>query len=143
MSQFPPLRIPIDSPTFSPLVIEVIKLLPKFHLYPSLLHLELIELESGRTVEFRIRPMSWRLLPWLFNVTVLIGLIGFGSCAFVAYGPTLMETRYRIPISRRIVMLCFTMFPPLHTGICLLFLWRREFADIFNEFVALELECKI
>lgn len=139
----PPIKIPTDSSTFSPLAIEALKLLPKFYLYPSLLQLKAITENGSTTVEFRIRPFTWRLIPWLFNVVVFIGLLTVGSCVFVLARALFMETEYKVKISTMFILIAFAVSTFLHTVACWVLRGRPDVADVVNYFIMFELECKI
>lgn len=139
-----PIKVPTDSSTFSPLVIEALKLLPKFFLYPSLLQLRAqTELGSSSTsVELRIHPINWRLIPWLFNAVVLIAILTAGSCVYVIARPIFMEFEFKVEMATKILLIAFAGFSLEHTAVNWAF-WRKpEIADVINYFISFQSECK-
>lgn len=137
----PPLKVPIDSSTFSPLVIKALKILPKFYLYPSPFPLEVVD-STTVTVEWRIYSPHWKCIPWFLNVFFLIGFLFLGSCLYVCFGPVFINVGFEISTPNRILNYGFVIFPFLCVAICWVLMRRPGTADLFNYVAMFEMECE-
>lgn len=144
----PPLRIPKDSSTFSPLVIEALKLLQKSYLYPSLFQLAVVKSDSDSdstslTVEFRIHLPTWKFFPWLLNVFFVMGVLVFGSCLYVCFAPFFFPVGFEISTPIKILNYGFPIFPFLAVVATCEGMRRPELAQLFNYIVLFEMKCKM
>lgn len=51
-----------------------------FYMYPSPFSLKISKNEE---ILFRPNPWSWKLIPWILSMTIVIGISGWGSCVYI------------------------------------------------------------
>lgn len=136
------LRSPNES-VFTPLVLRGIELFPCmfWYLYPFPLDLHVDS--QTKILSMRKKPWDIKTLPWILVTTILTGLIGCGSCAYVCITKVFGLTSVKISIFSFTAALAELTAGLLQIGVSILVIRNPLFPTLFNQLFLLEKNCKI
>lgn len=112
-----------------------------FYLYPHPFYFSVDK--DSNLVLFERRAWSWKLIPWLFSIVIVTGIIGVGSCAYVTISQLLDLREHNVPLISQLVILAALALGCIEISGCVLLFCHPELHLGFNEVFALEAKCKM
>lgn len=138
------LKVSIRQSVVTPLIKQAVKLhgYSFFYLYPSSFS---FRVNKNDAIEFSINPFNWKLIPWLLSITIVTGILGWGSCVYICTFQFLgfhAKPWLHWNLFNTLIILGLGMAASLEMSACIVLRLSPQVFHAFSSILKLEQSCK-